>query len=203
MSRDFEFTINSEYTPADVHEALTSTDQWLARFAKAEKVDGYALTAHGNGGLTVEMSEEVGTSELPGFVKKVVRGKLLITRTDYWGPLDGDRADGTLQGGATAVAARVQGTMTLRPGGSGTVLTVSGISTVKIPLIGETTLPGLPVSSLQTGAYGIRDVCLSVPTVVGRAGVLDRIEIELWPKERMALQNSAKVLRETVDKVLK
>ena len=26
--------------------------------------------------------------------------------------------------------------MTLRPGGSGTVLTVSGISTVKIPLIG-------------------------------------------------------------------
>ncbi|MGB2950447.1 MAG: DUF2505 domain-containing protein [Rhodococcus sp. (in: high G+C Gram-positive bacteria)] len=136
MSRDFEFTINSEYTPADVHEALTSTDQWLARFAKAEKVDGYALTTHGNGGLTVEMSEEVGTSELPGFVKKVVRGKLLITRTDYWGPLDGDRADGTLQGGATAVAARVQGTMTLRPGGSGTVLTVSGISTVKIPLIG-------------------------------------------------------------------
>ena len=61
----------------------------------------------------------------------------------------------------------------------------------------------LPVSSLQTGAYGLRDVCLSVPTVVGRAGVVDRLEIELWPKERMGLQNSGKVLRETIDKVLR
>ncbi len=61
----------------------------------------------------------------------------------------------------------------------------------------------LPVSTLQTGAYQIRDVCLSVPTVVGRAGILGHTEIELWPKERMGLQNSAKVLRETVDKVLR
>ena len=29
----------------------------------------------------------------------------------------------------------------------------------------------LPVSSLVDGTYGIRDVCLSVPTVVGRKGV--------------------------------
>ena len=61
----------------------------------------------------------------------------------------------------------------------------------------------LPVSSLQAGCYQMRDVCISVPTVVGRAGVLDRIEIELWPKERTALQNSARVLRETIDKVLR
>jgi len=61
----------------------------------------------------------------------------------------------------------------------------------------------LPVSTLQTGAYQIRDVCLSVPTVIGRGGVLGHVEIELWPKERMGLQNSAKVLRETIDKVLK
>ena len=60
----------------------------------------------------------------------------------------------------------------------------------------------LPVSSLQDGAYGIRDVCLSVPTVVGRAGVLQHVEIELWPKERMGMANSAKVLRETLDKVV-
>ncbi len=61
----------------------------------------------------------------------------------------------------------------------------------------------LPISTLQTGTYGIRDVCLSVPTVVGRCGVVGHVEIELWPKERMGLQNSAKVLRETIDKVLK
>ncbi|MBA3311705.1 MAG: lactate/malate dehydrogenase family protein [Planctomycetota bacterium] len=60
----------------------------------------------------------------------------------------------------------------------------------------------LPVSALQTGAYGLRDVCMSVPTVVGRAGALDRIEIDLWPKERTGLQNSANVLKETIAKVL-
>lgn len=61
----------------------------------------------------------------------------------------------------------------------------------------------LPISSLQNGCYGLRDVCISVPTVVGRAGVVKRVEIELWPKEKTALQNSARVLRETIDKVLR
>jgi L-lactate dehydrogenase len=61
----------------------------------------------------------------------------------------------------------------------------------------------LPVSTLQTGTYQIRDVCLSVPTIVGATGIVGHVEVELWPKERMGLQNSAKVLRETIDKVLK
>lgn len=61
----------------------------------------------------------------------------------------------------------------------------------------------LPVSSLQNGAYGIRDVCLSVPTVIGRSGVVKQHEIELWPKERMGLVNSAGVLKETIGKVLR
>lgn len=61
----------------------------------------------------------------------------------------------------------------------------------------------LPVSSLQTGAYGLRDVCISVPTVVGRTGVIGHVEIDLWPKEKMGLQNSGNVLRGTIDTVLK
>ena len=60
----------------------------------------------------------------------------------------------------------------------------------------------LPVSSLQNGAYGIHDVCLSVPTVVGRGGALSHVEVELWPKELTALQRSGGVLRETLEKVM-
>lgn len=60
----------------------------------------------------------------------------------------------------------------------------------------------LPVSSVQAGCYGIRDVALSVPTVVGRRGVLATHEIDLWPKEVQALRKSAQVLRGTVDDVL-
>src|SRR3989441_234765 len=59
----------------------------------------------------------------------------------------------------------------------------------------------LPVSTLQQGLYGLRDVCLSVPTVVGCGGTRQQIELSLTPKERMGLQNSAKVLRETIDTV--
>ncbi|WP_338886379.1 DUF2505 domain-containing protein [Rhodococcus sovatensis] len=136
MSRDFEFTIASVHTTADVHQALTSEDQWLARFATAEKTDGYELITHADGAFTVDISEEVGTSELPGFVKKVIKGKLLITRTDHWGPLVGDIADGTLAGGTSSIPAKVAGTMALRPDGEGSILTVRGTSTVKIPLIG-------------------------------------------------------------------
>ena len=61
----------------------------------------------------------------------------------------------------------------------------------------------LPVASLVNGPYGIRDVCISVPTVVGRNGAEAQLEIELWPKETQLLQRSANVLRETIEQVFK
>ncbi len=60
----------------------------------------------------------------------------------------------------------------------------------------------LPVSSVQNGCYGIRDVALSVPTAVGRRGVVATYEFELWPKELQGLRKSGQVLRQTIDTVL-
>jgi L-lactate dehydrogenase len=60
----------------------------------------------------------------------------------------------------------------------------------------------LPVSTVQQGAYGIRDVALSVPTAVGRRGATDRYVIDLWPKELQGLRNSGNVLRPTLQTVL-
>ena len=59
----------------------------------------------------------------------------------------------------------------------------------------------LPVSTLQQGAYGLRGVAISVPTLVGRGGALGHVEVELWPKELQGLQNSARALLETFAKV--
>jgi len=59
----------------------------------------------------------------------------------------------------------------------------------------------LPVSTLQEGCYGIRDVSLSVPTVVGRCGAVARLEIDLWPKEVQGVRRSGSVLRQTLDTV--
>jgi L-lactate dehydrogenase len=60
----------------------------------------------------------------------------------------------------------------------------------------------LPISTVQNGCYDIRDVALSVPTIVGRGGALDRVEIDLWPKEVQGIKKSAQVLRQTLETVL-
>jgi L-lactate dehydrogenase len=60
----------------------------------------------------------------------------------------------------------------------------------------------LPVSTVLNGPYGIRDVAISVPTVVGRSGAEKALEIELWPKESQGLKRSAAVLAETLGQVL-
>ncbi len=59
----------------------------------------------------------------------------------------------------------------------------------------------LPVSSLQNGCYGVRNICLSVPTVVGRGGVEKHVEIDLWPKEKTGITKSASSLKDTLSKV--
>lgn len=54
-----------------------------------------------------------------------------------------------------------------------------------------------PISSQLTGEYGIRNTCLSVPTLVDASGVARRYETELWPRESSMLLASAKALEAT------
>lgn len=55
-----------------------------------------------------------------------------------------------------------------------------------------------PVTSPLEGEYGIENVALSIPSIVGVNGVEHRLE-EKWLKdERMKLQNSAEILKETL-----
>ena len=60
----------------------------------------------------------------------------------------------------------------------------------------------LPVSTVQNGCYGIRDVALSVPTKVGRGGVIEQLQIDLWPKEMQGLRASGVALQKTLETVL-
>ena len=53
----------------------------------------------------------------------------------------------------------------------------------------------LTVSSLQTGDYGLEDVYLSVPTIVGSEGVRDVVEVPYSSNEREALKESANILK--------
>jgi L-lactate dehydrogenase len=57
----------------------------------------------------------------------------------------------------------------------------------------------LPVSSLLTGYHGISDVCLSVPSVVNRTGVLRVLPVPLSGDERDGLHRSARAVRGVID----
>jgi L-lactate dehydrogenase len=61
----------------------------------------------------------------------------------------------------------------------------------------------LPVSTLQSGAYGLHDVCISVPTVIGCGGTRQHLELPLTNHERSALSQSARVLKGTIEQVEK
>ncbi len=86
-----------------------------------------------------------------------------------------------------------------KKGGAGWAVGVAIRDVIHAVLLNKKAL--LPVSSLVQRAYDIRDICLSVPAVVGRHGVEKHVEIKLWPKELMALQASARALKETLTKV--
>jgi malate dehydrogenase len=54
----------------------------------------------------------------------------------------------------------------------------------------------IPASVVLDGEYGIRDVALGVPVLLGRKGVEKIVEYDLTAEEMQGLKNSARILRE-------
>ncbi len=54
----------------------------------------------------------------------------------------------------------------------------------------------LPVSSMMHGIYGMKDIVISMPAIVGKDGVETVIPIELDEEEQMQLKRSATLLKE-------
>jgi L-lactate dehydrogenase len=59
----------------------------------------------------------------------------------------------------------------------------------------------LPVS-VRTPIDEVGDVCLSLPTVVGRAGALTSLDTPMDEREREGLRSSAAAIRAVLDTVL-
>lgn len=59
----------------------------------------------------------------------------------------------------------------------------------------------LPVSSIMEGAYGIRDIVLSMPAIVGKDGIETQVPIALSEEELEKLQKSADTLQEVIDDI--
>ncbi|MDD3729217.1 MAG: L-lactate dehydrogenase [Candidatus Pacebacteria bacterium] len=57
----------------------------------------------------------------------------------------------------------------------------------------------LPLSHYFNGEYGIRDICLSSPIVLGKDGIEAKIEIDISKKEKNLLKISADKIREAAN----
>jgi L-lactate dehydrogenase len=53
----------------------------------------------------------------------------------------------------------------------------------------------LPVSHLIENKYGIKDVCLSLPAIIGSEGIIQTIDLDITKAEKLLLKKSAKVLK--------
>ena len=57
----------------------------------------------------------------------------------------------------------------------------------------------LPVSAHLSGQYGLSEICLGVPCVIGASGIEEILEIPLSEQEKKKLLLSASVMRSTLD----
>ncbi len=134
---------------------------------------------------------EHGESMVPIWSSATVAG-LPLDRYPGWGPTLANQLFTRTRGSGAEVIKR--------KGGAGFAVGIAIRDVIHAVALDQRRV--LPVSTVQQGCYGIRDVALSVPTVVGQCGAVDRMEIELWPKEVQGLRSSAAALRKTLDKVM-
>ena len=56
----------------------------------------------------------------------------------------------------------------------------------------------MPVSSIQHGRFGLTDVALSIPVIVGKDGIENEIPFALNDDELEKLRDSAETLKNTI-----
>jgi L-lactate dehydrogenase len=60
----------------------------------------------------------------------------------------------------------------------------------------------LPVSCLIEDYYGVNDVCLSVPVVLYRKGIKEKIKLHLNDVEKKQLRKSARTIKSHINQVI-
>lgn len=135
---------------------------------------------------------EHGDSMVPVWSSATAGGVPLVKLDGFTAAVQQRVFDRTKGGGAEAIKLK---------GGAGWAVALSIAEVVHPIALNQPKL--LPVSSQLTGEYGVRNTCMSVPTIVSRTGVAKRLEVELWPREVSGLVASAKQLDATYAQVQK
>ena len=132
---------------------------------------------------------EHGDSMVPIFSSATVGGVPLASIPNYQSEVDGV-FDFTRKSGAEVIRLK---------GGAGRAVGVSIAEVVHAIALNSEAV--LPVSSVQSGVLGISDISLSLPTKVGRRGVVEVLEPAVNEKEREGLIASADSLKSVLSQI--
>jgi L-lactate dehydrogenase len=129
---------------------------------------------------------EHGDSMVPIWSTAEAGGIPLVKLDGFNGAVQQRVFDRTKKGGAEAISLK---------GGAGWAVALTIAEVIHPIALNQPKV--LPVSTQLTGEYGIRGTCTSVPTLIGKGGVIKRYEVELWPRESGGIVQGAKSLDAT------
>lgn len=128
---------------------------------------------------------EHGDSMVPIWSSATVNGVAISSLSGFTQDQANEIFDFTKKSGAEVIRLK---------GGAGRAVGVSIAEVVHAIALNSGAL--LPVSSMHHGTLGISDVCLSLPTRVGRSGVLSVLEPNVSEEEKEGLHKSAQSLKD-------
>ena len=148
----------------------------------ARNVHGYVVGEHGD-------------SEVILWSKATIAGTLIIDHSPLIGRAIDDSVRRRIEDDVRQAAYRI----IEKKGYTSTAVAMSLLRITESVLRDQCSI--LTISRLVEDYYGIRDVCLSLPTVVGREGCVSPVMITLTDEEISLVRRSAGIIRQALDDV--
>lgn len=154
---------------------------FLAKELKVSIADIQAFVLGGHGDAMVPLLNYASVSGIP-LPNLVKMGKISQTKVD-------EIVERTRNGGAEIVSLLGNGSAYYAPANSGIIMAESYLKNQKRVL---------PCAAWVENAYGLKNIYVGVPIVIGCKGVEEVIEISLDEKSKQALQGSAKAVENLI-----
>ena len=164
---------------------MLDTARFRARIAETykvaqENVHGYVFGEHGDSSFVPWSLANIGSIPVDKYAEAFEAGKLPSFNKD-------DVEDYIRKSGGIIIAAKKCTNYAI------------GVTTAHLcEALTYDTDSVLTISTMLDGEYGINDVCLSIPAVVGRNGITSRIVAPLTDTEIASLKHSADCLKDVI-----
>ncbi len=167
---------------------MLDTARFRARIAETykvaqENVHGYVFGEHGDSSFVPWSLANIGSIPVDKYAEAFEAGKLPTFNKD-------DVEDYIRKSGGIIIAAKKCTNYAI------------GVTTAHLcEALTYDTDSVLTISTMLDGEYGINDVCLSIPAVVGRNGITSRIVAPLTDAEIASLKHSADCLKDVINQL--